>query len=301
MSARPWYKRFPSDFITGTISLTLEEAGAYSYIIDLIHDRGGPIPDDPQWIARVCGCSTRKWKVIRERLIQAGKINENDGLILEKRAVNDAENSAKEGRKFAESGAKGGRKSHEIKAPSSENNDLTKNRLKQSRSHIPEARVEEATPLPEKNKTDLAVEIIRAFDKARVNAWDEEHARPYPGAKDLVIAGRLVEAGADLKLCDWVFRARMFDMAADGKDPPGFTYFEKAVLSEVEARKRGSGKTAGVLGKKGARHPDWEENRDAARLKEFQENGTWLDDWGPRPDDEDLLDIPSFLRRGAEA
>ena len=28
-------------------------------LIDLIHDRGGPIPDDAQWIARVCGCSTR--------------------------------------------------------------------------------------------------------------------------------------------------------------------------------------------------------------------------------------------------
>lgn len=82
MSARPWYKRYASDFIAGTISLTLEEAGAYSYIIDLLHDRGGPIPDDAQWIARVCGCSTRKWKTIRQRLIQAGKIYENEGALL---------------------------------------------------------------------------------------------------------------------------------------------------------------------------------------------------------------------------
>jgi uncharacterized protein YdaU (DUF1376 family) len=133
MGARPWYKRFPSDFITGTISLTLEEAGAYSYVIDLIHDRGGAIPDDPQWIARVCGCSTRKWKTIRERLIQAGKITQNDGFISSERAQNDAENGAKEARKFAESGAKGGRKLPEKKAPPSENKDLDKNRLKQSR------------------------------------------------------------------------------------------------------------------------------------------------------------------------
>ena len=132
MSARPWYKRFPSDFITGTISLTLEEAGAYSYIIDLIHDRGGAIPDDPQWIARVCGCSTRKWKTIRERLIQAGKITQNDGFISSERAQNDAENGAKEARKLAESGVKGGRKFPEKKATSSKSKDLDKNRLKQS-------------------------------------------------------------------------------------------------------------------------------------------------------------------------
>ena len=134
MSSRPWYKRFPSDFITGTISLTLEEAGAYSYIIDLIHDRAGAIPDDPQWIARVCGCSTRKWKTIRERLIQAGKIEEQNGYILSKRAVNDAENSAKEARNLAESGAKGGRKSSEKSVTSNKNNDLEEIPLKQSRT-----------------------------------------------------------------------------------------------------------------------------------------------------------------------
>jgi uncharacterized protein YdaU (DUF1376 family) len=132
MSARPWYKRFPSDFICGTISLTLEEAGAYSYIIDLIHDRGGPIPDDPQWIARVCGCSTRKWKTIREGLIQAGKITQNDGFISSRRAQKDLENGAKEARKLAESGVKGGRKLPEKKATSSKSKDLDKKRLKQS-------------------------------------------------------------------------------------------------------------------------------------------------------------------------
>lgn len=139
MSSRPWYKRFPSDFISGTISLTLEEAGAYSYIIDLIHDRGGPIPDDPQWIARVCGCSTRKWKSIRESLIQAGKISEVDGLITQKRAENDTQNWAKEGRNLAENGSKGGRKPSEKKVTPSKNNNLTGNRLKHSRSQKPEA------------------------------------------------------------------------------------------------------------------------------------------------------------------
>lgn len=138
MSNRPWYKRFPSDFIAGTISLTLEEAGAYSYIIDLIHDRGGPIPDDPQWIARVCGCSTRKWNTIRKRLIRAGKISEKEGLILSFRAEKDAINGGIERDKLAESGVKGGRKSPEKKTTLSNNNGLAENRLKQSICQKPE-------------------------------------------------------------------------------------------------------------------------------------------------------------------
>lgn len=134
-SDRPWYKRYPSDFIAGTISLSLEEAGAYSYIIDLIHDRGGPIPDDPQWIARVCGCSTRKWKGIRVKLIQAGKIYENDGFISSKRAEKDAETNAKEARKLSESGAKGAEKTNKKKAEENENNDLGKNRPEKTERH----------------------------------------------------------------------------------------------------------------------------------------------------------------------
>lgn len=81
MSAHPWYRRYGSDFIAGTMGLTLEEKGAYSLVLDLIYDRGGPIPDDPRYIAGVCGCSIRKWNAIRERLIEAGKITLAEGRI----------------------------------------------------------------------------------------------------------------------------------------------------------------------------------------------------------------------------
>jgi len=126
MSARPWYKRFPSDFIAGTISLTLEEAGAYSYIIDLIHDRGGPIPDDPQWIARVCGCSTRKWNTIRKNLIQAGKIFEKGGQISSFRAEKDAINSVKNEVKSSENNLKNDDLNAEKTTKGIEINTLTK-------------------------------------------------------------------------------------------------------------------------------------------------------------------------------
>src|SRR5688572_31678835 len=54
VSAR-WYKRCGADFIHGTMMLTLEEKGAYSLCLDLIYDRGGPIPDDARWLSGVCG------------------------------------------------------------------------------------------------------------------------------------------------------------------------------------------------------------------------------------------------------
>ncbi len=124
MSERPWYKRYPSDFIAGTLALSLEEKGAYSMVLDLIYDRGGPIPDDPQWIARVCGCSTRKWKTIRNTLVEAGKLVERDGLLTNLKAEKNAENNAKEGRKLSESGVKGGEKTAEKRRQTPDNNDL---------------------------------------------------------------------------------------------------------------------------------------------------------------------------------
>src|SRR3546814_8063377 len=81
MSARPWYKRYGADFVHGSLGLSLEEKGAYSLCLDLIYDRGGPIPDDDRWLAGVCGVSIRKWKAVRARLIEAGKIIERDGRL----------------------------------------------------------------------------------------------------------------------------------------------------------------------------------------------------------------------------
>lgn len=81
MSSNNWYKRYPRDFIVGTIGMTLEQKGAYGIIIDLIHDRGGSILDDPKYISRVLGCSLKKWRLIRENLIEAGKISIEEGRI----------------------------------------------------------------------------------------------------------------------------------------------------------------------------------------------------------------------------
>jgi uncharacterized protein YdaU (DUF1376 family) len=140
-SHRPWYKHYPADFIAGTVAMTAEEKGAYIVVLNLIYDRGAPLVDDPQWLARVVGCSTRRWKQLRESLIEHGKVFiTEDGKLFNKRAGQQLESDAKESEIFRESGAKGGKKAAEIRRNSSDNSGLVVNGLVQNSEHIPEAR-----------------------------------------------------------------------------------------------------------------------------------------------------------------
>lgn len=85
-NALPYYKRYPRDFIEGTIGLDLEIKGAYSILIDLIYMQGGQLPDDDRYISGLLGCSAAKWKRIREGLLSLGKIAVNGGKISNSRA-----------------------------------------------------------------------------------------------------------------------------------------------------------------------------------------------------------------------
>lgn len=121
---RPWYRRFPDNFIAGTVGLTLEEKGAYSLVLDLMYVRGGPVPDEPRYIAGVCNCSVRKWNAIRQRLLDLGKLYVVDGYLTNDRAEKEIENSLKDAQERAENGAKGGFKTAENKTNANKFNGL---------------------------------------------------------------------------------------------------------------------------------------------------------------------------------
>ncbi|MDH3232219.1 MAG: YdaU family protein [Alphaproteobacteria bacterium] len=124
MSERPWYKRYASDALNGKIGLELEERGAYDTLLDMMYDRGRPVPDDPRWIAGHCNCSVRKWNSIRQILIDKGKISILNGEIHNARADQELAKTLKTSRKRAENGAKGGNKSGETRRAASKNKDL---------------------------------------------------------------------------------------------------------------------------------------------------------------------------------
>lgn len=71
---RPFHRRFHADAIMGTRDLLLEERGAYYDLLDLMYDKGRPIPDEPRYLAGFMGISVRKWNTIRDSLLASGKI-----------------------------------------------------------------------------------------------------------------------------------------------------------------------------------------------------------------------------------
>jgi uncharacterized protein YdaU (DUF1376 family) len=106
---KAWYKRYPSDFLHGTAMLSCEEKGAYTVALDLMYERGGPIPNDGVWIARMCGCSVRKWtQTLLPALIAAGKLWINDGKVSNGRMEFETQISDERSETARESGRKGG-------------------------------------------------------------------------------------------------------------------------------------------------------------------------------------------------
>jgi uncharacterized protein YdaU (DUF1376 family) len=98
----PYYKRFPRDFLEGTIGLSFEVKGAYAIVLDLIYMRDGRLPDDARYISGQLGCSVRKWSAILAELVEAGKLQVVGGIISNFRADYLTEESRKYQDKQAE-------------------------------------------------------------------------------------------------------------------------------------------------------------------------------------------------------
>lgn len=136
MSARHYHKRYHSDALAGMMALTLEERGAYQTLLDMMYDRGGPLQDNERLLAGYMGCSVRKWRSLRETLIQKGKIEVNGaGELTNRRAELELENQLKTSRKHAENGLNGSRKKAESAKKTNEINESDQAGLKQGFSH----------------------------------------------------------------------------------------------------------------------------------------------------------------------
>lgn len=175
----PWYRRFPDNFLGGINGMTLEEKGAYGVVIDMIYQRGGPIADEPRYIAGICNCSVRKWNAIRQRLLDLGKVYVIDGHLMNERAGIELEKAARIAREHAENGAKGGDKSAEMRANANKNNAPVQARLKHTRASST------STPLKKEgaialDPTDSVVPVNRYIDTDLFRAC-ERLTEPVPG------------------------------------------------------------------------------------------------------------------------
>lgn len=95
MNGLPYYKRYPRDFVEGTIGLPFEVKATYSFVLDLIYMQGGELPDDPRYISGLLGVSVRKWNALRQALIDHGKIQVSGEFLTNYRAVSELESLAK--------------------------------------------------------------------------------------------------------------------------------------------------------------------------------------------------------------
>ena len=114
MSANPWHKRYHDDALNGYMGLNLEERGAYTTLLDMMYQRGEPVIDNERLIAGWMQVSLRRYRIVRDRLLELGKIIRLvDGSLSNRRFEKERENSSKTSRKRAENGSRGGYKSAE--------------------------------------------------------------------------------------------------------------------------------------------------------------------------------------------
>lgn len=91
MNGLPYYKAYPRDFFEGTAGMPFELKATYRLLLDLIYMHGGKLADDPRFISGHMGCSVRAWNKARAKLIEAGKITADLGIISNFRADKELE------------------------------------------------------------------------------------------------------------------------------------------------------------------------------------------------------------------
>jgi len=81
MSAEPWFRFFPSDFLSGVSGLSASERGVYISLLSIMYDRGGPLKREDDRLARQCGLPKAGFVRALQALTDQGKI-EIDGQWL---------------------------------------------------------------------------------------------------------------------------------------------------------------------------------------------------------------------------
>ena len=300
MKTRPWYRRFPDNFIAGTARLTLEEKGAYSLVLDLIYARGGPIADEPRYIAGICNCSTRKWVAIRQRLIDLGKLVAKDGSLWNERALDELGDTAKAaevlstngrlgGRKSAEKRANGPRKAAEMQSQAWNINDLGQAPLKHD--NMQETRTP-IVPVPgtvsrASKKGSYGDLQDPAFSDFQSNIWPKRWHRAN-NTPERAFRAYSKLSDADRASCrQWLAKNSKAFLDADEKFRPMLSTWINSRGWEADGAAQGTATSP---------TEDW-----SKRLSRFRENDLWAVGWGPKPGEPGCRVPVELLRNAGEA
>jgi uncharacterized protein YdaU (DUF1376 family) len=207
----PWYKHNARDFLDGVSTLTLEERGAYITVLDLIYLRGGPVPDEPRFLAGHCLASVRAWKKLRAALILKGKLFEVN--FNGQPSLANTRAAAELAPKSAETSAKPQDNSDETSAKVEYNIGETEPEVNEIKDLVPaivRAVVTESVPLDrdreverEQEVSDASASSVGGADEA-VDLWNAlarklglPIAKSIDRARKAAIKARLAEGGLD--------------------------------------------------------------------------------------------------------
>ena len=102
MSATPWFKLYPGDFLNGLIGLEPDEIAVYTVALLMIYDGGGPIRD-LKVLAQRCGIRPTRCEKVVQRLVAMGKLTASPAGVTNGRAEKELENRRNLSEKSAKS------------------------------------------------------------------------------------------------------------------------------------------------------------------------------------------------------
>jgi uncharacterized protein YdaU (DUF1376 family) len=146
----PWFRFFPSDWISGVSGLSAAERGVYVTLLALMYDANGPLKRDDSRLSRQCGLPKAGFVRALESLIETGKIVSNgDGCLFNNRAKNEL--TERENRTRTASDAATSRWEKEKKKQRTNN---AKALPKQCQDDATRARIPQPQLQPQKKKED---------------------------------------------------------------------------------------------------------------------------------------------------
>jgi len=186
VSATPWFRFFPSDWLAGTSELSAAEKGVYITLLALIYDHGGSIERDDGRLGRRCGLPKVSFTKVLESLIDLKKISEVDGRLENDRAKNELserENRIHHARAGAEvtNSKKQAKSKSEIRSgdiDSERSNVATEAAISQPQSHTSSLRSDDGAKPPKSKSTAADIKkILEAVLSPDLVAGVIEHRR----------------------------------------------------------------------------------------------------------------------------
>jgi uncharacterized protein YdaU (DUF1376 family) len=85
----PFFKFYPRDWLEATREMSLEERGAYIDLICILMEMEGHLADNDDWMRHQLHIPKQRWKKMKNRLVEHGKIRIENGLIVNERCIKE--------------------------------------------------------------------------------------------------------------------------------------------------------------------------------------------------------------------